>query len=81
MVELKVCITVVGRIVMAMYPDTTSFYRSTLVQLAHKAPRPSGEKSREVMCGIQFFDDEDVTGVSPKRLVPAKFVFVPKGRV
>ena len=66
---------------MAMYPDTTSFYRSTLVQLPHKATRASAEKAKEVMCGIQFFDDEDVTGVSPKRLVPVKFVFVPKGRV
>lgn len=63
---------------MAMYPDTTSFYKSTLVQLPHKAPRKGDEKVRDVICGVHFFDDEDATGTIPKRDVSVQYVFVPR---
>jgi len=58
-----------GRVVMAMYPDTTSFYKSTLVALPYK------DSSSNVVCAIQFYDDEDSTGVIPRRIIPTKFVF------
>ena len=61
---------------MAMYPDTTSFYKSTLVQLPHKAARGGDEKNRDVICGVQFFDDEDASGTSPKRDISVRYVFV-----
>mmetsp|Transcript_12308 Transcript_12308/g.14135 ORF Transcript_12308/g.14135 Transcript_12308/m.14135 type:complete len:293 (+) Transcript_12308:226-1104(+) len=57
-----------GRMVMAMYPDTTSFYKSTLVTLPYKA-------SSGVVCAIQFYDDEDSSGIIPRRIIPTKYVF------
>lgn len=69
-------ILLLGRLVMAMYPDTTSFYKSTLVQLPHRPSRE--EKGRDVICGVQFFDDEDATGTSPKRDISVSYVFVPR---
>lgn len=59
-----------GRTVFALYPETTSFYPALIAQ----APFiQSGRAS--VYC--VFADDEDeVTNVAPKRMVPVQFVFV-----
>ncbi|KAH9245982.1 hypothetical protein BASA81_016523 [Batrachochytrium salamandrivorans] len=59
-----------GRTVFALYPETTSFYPALIAQ----APfLQSGKAS--VYC--VFADDEDeVTNVAPKRMVPVQFVFV-----
>lgn len=56
--------------VLAVFPDTTSFYRAVVV----KNPRPPvhGNSSWEVI--VRFDDDEDESGKPPARRVPARFV-------
>lgn len=58
-----------GRTVFALYPETTSFYPALIAQ----APFVQAGKVN-VYC--VFADDEDeVTNVAPKRMVPVQFVF------
>jgi hypothetical protein len=58
-----------GDRVMGVFPETTSFYRATVV----KTPKlPATGSSMEVV--IRFDDDEDETGTWPARKVPARFV-------
>ena len=54
-----------GDNVLAVFPETTSFYRALVV----KNPKPPGW---EVI--VRFEDDEDATGKAPARKVPARFV-------
>ena len=55
-----------GEEVMAVYPDTTSFYMCTITNL----PRRSGQSATQGMCTVQFVDDADETGATPHRSVP-----------
>jgi hypothetical protein len=56
-----------GDSVMAVFPETTSFYRATVV----KNPKPSGFKDDVI---VKFKDDEDNNGKNPARKIPARFV-------
>jgi SAGA-associated factor 29 len=60
----------IGDNVLAVFPDTTSFYRA-VVQKIVKAGHTS-EKSVEVV--VKFADDEDESGITPGRKVPARYV-------
>ena len=57
-----------GDMVLAVFPDTTSFYRATI----SKPVKRSSTGSTEVF--VQFEDDEDETGRTPHRRVGARFV-------
>lgn len=59
-----------GDPVLAVFPDTTSFYRAVVAKNP-KAPT-HGNGSWEVV--VRFDDDEDDTGKAPPRRVPARFV-------
>jgi SAGA-associated factor 29 len=60
-----------GDRVLAVFPETTSFYRAVVV----KTPKPLTAGSTglwEVV--VKFEDDEDDTGKPPARKVPSRFV-------
>lgn len=61
-----------GDDVLAVFPETTSFYRAVVA----KNPRPPqhGNSFWEVI--VRFEDDEDETGKPPPRRVPARFVLL-----
>ena len=61
-----------GDNVLAVFPETTSFYRAVVA----KNPRPPqhGNSFWEVI--VRFEDDEDETGKPPPRRVPARFVLL-----
>jgi len=67
-----------GRRVMAIYPDTTSFYPATLSSLPQVTPADSRDSqfAGKLSCVVQFNDDEDVSGKNPKRTVLCKHAFV-----
>ncbi len=54
-----------GDAVLAVFPETTSFYRAVLVKT------PKGPANEVV---VKFEDDEDEAGRNPARRVPARFV-------
>lgn len=58
-----------GEEVVAVYPDTTSFYPATVSQ----APR-RGAMGSEPTLTVQFHGDADEMGLTPHRTVPLKFV-------
>ena len=61
-----------GDRVLAMYPDTTSFYLATV---SHVVPRRDRDKDiSELSLQVQFDDDHDETGLIPSRHVPLRFV-------
>eukprot|EP01084_Bolivina_argentea_P248606 415881_1 len=53
--------------VLAVYPDTTSFYPATIIQ-------PSRRGGGQGYVGVQFDDDADETGMTPQRQIPAMHV-------
>ena len=58
-----------GDRIVAVFPDTTSFYRATV----SKVPKtPNNNGIFEII--VKFDDDEDETGRTPHRRVPARFV-------
>lgn len=59
-----------GDKVIAVFPDTTSFYRAVVVKNP-KSP-VHGNGGWDVI--VRFFDDEDDNGKVPARRVPARFV-------
>jgi len=61
-----------GDLVLAVFPETTSFYRAEVA----KNPRhpQHGNGCWEVI--VRFEDDEDETGKAPPRRVPARFVLL-----
>ena len=56
--------------VFAIYPDTTAFYKASLVVV----PFPFGPSSLPHVT-VQFADDEDAQGILPKRNIPVTKVF------
>lgn len=60
-----------GDRVMGVFPETTSFYRATVVK-SPKAPANSSHGQWEVV--VRFDDDEDEKGKWPARRVPARFI-------
>jgi len=64
-----------GKKIYAMYPDTTSFYRGSLVSFPQRDTSANGNE--RIVCGVQFDDDADaVTGVTPKHLIESRRCFV-----
>jgi SGF29 tudor-like domain len=59
-----------GEAVMAVYPETTSFYPATVVQAPRKAPLGT-----EPTVVVQFNGDQDENGVTPHRTIPVRQVF------
>eukprot|EP00980_Cylindrotheca_fusiformis_P028780 scaffold22642_cov134-Cylindrotheca_fusiformis.AAC.35 len=61
-----------GKDVMAIFPETTSFYKATV------SKRPVWEIDRGVACVkeviVKFEDDEDSNGRTPHRRVPSRYV-------
>jgi len=58
-----------GDEVLAVFPETTSFYRALVV----KNPRPPQHGNSGWDIVVRFEDDEDETGKAPARRVPARF--------
>lgn len=56
--------------VLAVFPDTTSFYRAVVA----KNPKTPAHVNSSGDVIVRFEDDEDETGVAPPRRVPARFV-------
>ena len=62
-----------GDKVLAVFPETTSFYRAHVV----KNPKPAhGNSNGELV--VRFEDDEDESGKAPARRVPGRFVLLRK---
>ena len=62
-----------GDSVLAVFPETTSFYRGIVVKNP-KAPSHSSGSGQWGDVIVRFEDDEDETGKAPPRRVPARFV-------
>ena len=60
-----------GDKVLAVFPDTTSFYRGVVAKTP-KATLAAATFTFEV--AIRFEDDEDESGKVPARRVPARFI-------
>ena len=59
-----------GDKVMAVFPETTMFYKATVA----KSPKPPAQGSSNWEVVVKFDDDEDNSGKNPARRVPARFV-------
>jgi len=59
-----------GDLVLAVFPETTSFYRAEVVRTP--IPPAHGNSYWDVI--VRFCDDEDDDGRTPARRVPARFV-------
>ena len=59
-----------GDSVLAVFPETTSFYRAVVA----KNPRPPQHGNSGWDLVVRFEDDEDDTGKAPPRRVPGRFV-------
>lgn len=57
---------------MGVFPETTSFYRATVVKSPKNPATNSSQSHWEVV--VRFDDDEDESGKWPARRVPARFV-------
>ncbi|CAM9647860.1 unnamed protein product [Scytosiphon promiscuus] len=63
-----------GERVLAVFPDTTSFYLGTV----HRVPKPAPGAERRI--DVKFNDDADDTGRTPARPLPARYVVpLPEG--
>jgi hypothetical protein len=71
-----------GKTAMAIYPNTTSFYECTLVSYPYRATSAADEeqfKDRTVVA-VEFQDDDDpVTGLPTRRIIPTICVFARPG--
>lgn len=56
--------------VLAVFPDTTSFYRAIIA----KSPKPPSQSSSNWEVIVRFDDDEDDSGTSPPRRIPSRFL-------
>lgn len=63
-----------GDRVMGVFPETTCFYRATVVKSPKEltGEEDGGEQQWEVV--VRFDDDEDDKGRWPARRVPARFI-------
>ena len=67
-----------GNTVWALYPDTTSFYKATLIEAPFRAARMDSKIfMNRIACVVTFFGDEkDEDGELPRYLVGAEYVFL-----
>jgi SGF29 tudor-like domain len=63
----------VGDTVYAVYPDTTSFYQATVVQVPPR--KQSGAPGAFVM--VTFVDDSDDFGITHDKAIPLKHIMLP----
>jgi hypothetical protein len=64
-----------GDSVLAVFPETTSFYRAVIVKMPKSSAGGAGrDRDRETEVVVKFEDDEDEAGRNPARRVPARFV-------
>lgn len=63
-----------GDQVLAVFPETTSFYRATVAKNPKSVRDPSGTTNANNEVIVRFDDDEDESGKNPARRVPARFV-------
>lgn len=63
-----------GDKVYAVFPETTSFYPAVVA----KNPKPPASSNAMWDVVVRFNDDEDESGKSPARRVPARFVLLKK---
>ncbi len=61
-----------GDPVLAVFPETTSFYRAVVAKNPKSNRNGDRDSNNEVI--IKFDDDEDDSGKNPARRVPARFV-------
>lgn len=61
-----------GDSVLAVFPETTSFYRAVVAKNPKSNARDGSAGSGDVV--VKFDDDEDESGKNPARRVPARFV-------
>jgi hypothetical protein len=61
-----------GDSVLAVFPETTSFYRAVVAKNPKTNTRDGGVNNGDVV--VKFDDDEDESGKNPARRVPARFV-------
>lgn len=73
-----------GDIVFAIYPDTTSFYKSTVVSVPRKQASSSSSNTAAVTAAalnqvvmVNFVDDSDEFGITHDKAVPLKYVMPP----
>jgi len=65
-----------GEIIYGVYPDTTSFYQATVVEMPKKIP------GKDVLVLVHFKDDGDENGITHAKAVPMKHVMkVPYGAI
>ena len=62
--------------VMAIYPETTSFYHAQIAGNPFRAGVEHGALANKICVTVTFDDDEDASGVLPRRIVQALHVFV-----
>lgn len=66
----------INELVLAMYPDSTTFYKATLRKSPH-----INSVTQDLVCLVKFFDDEDETGVIRDKAIPVRYVFYRSGLV
>jgi hypothetical protein len=59
-----------GDVIYAVYPDTTSFYQATVVQLPRK-------NNPGAFVNVHFVDDSDEFGVTHDKAIPLKYIMLP----
>jgi hypothetical protein len=59
-----------GDVIYAVYPDTTSFYQATVVQLPRK-------NNPGAFVLVHFVDDSDEFGVTHDKAIPLKYIMLP----
>jgi hypothetical protein len=65
-----------GDVIYGVYPDTTSFYQATAVEMPKKVP------GKDVLVLVHFKDDGDEHGITHAKAVPMKHVMkVPYGAI
>lgn len=64
----------VGDIIYAVYPDTTSFYQATVVQVPQRKQAATGSGAHIL---VNFLDDSDEFGVTHDKAVNLKHVMMP----
>ena len=63
-----------GDQVLAVFPETTSFYNAVVVKTPKLQQTNSSSSSSSLEVVVKFEDDEDENGRNPARRVPARFV-------
>jgi SGF29 tudor-like domain len=72
-----------GDVVFAIYPDTTSFYKATVVSVPRKQAGSSSNTAAATAAAlnqvamVNFVDDSDEFGITHDKAVPMKYIMPP----